>query len=129
MVEWRVDYFEGIADAAAVLDVAGSLRAAAGDLPIIFTRRSIAEGGEPIAMNPGDFVKIPAHTRHRVEWTTQDEATVWLAVLEAREQARHADHPFLSQLRLHAGTRFSRAALPGGGTPGRGRGQGRGDAA
>ena len=28
----------------------------------------------------GDYVNIPAHTRHRVEWTSPDEPTVWLAV-------------------------------------------------
>jgi len=33
-----------------------------------------------IEMHPGDFVTIPAHTRHRVEWTTPDVPTVWLAV-------------------------------------------------
>ncbi len=35
---------------------------------------------EPIHMRPGDFVNIPAHRRHRVEWTTPVEPTVWLAV-------------------------------------------------
>src|SRR5579863_6296218 len=34
---------------------------------------------ETIEMKPGDFVNIPAHRRHRVEWTTPDEPTVWLA--------------------------------------------------
>jgi cupin 2 domain-containing protein len=29
---------------------------------------------------PGDYISIPAHTRHRVEWTTPDGPTVWLAV-------------------------------------------------
>jgi cupin 2 domain-containing protein len=33
-----------------------------------------------IDMKPGDFVHIPAHRRHRVDWTALDEATVWLAV-------------------------------------------------
>ncbi len=33
-----------------------------------------------IEMKPGDIVNIPAHKRHRVEWTTPDEPTVWLAV-------------------------------------------------
>lgn len=37
------------------------------------------EDGE-IEMHPGDFVTIPAHRKHRVEWTTPDEPTVWLAV-------------------------------------------------
>jgi cupin 2 domain-containing protein len=35
---------------------------------------------EAVEMQPGDFVNIPAHRRHRVEWTTPDEPTIWLAV-------------------------------------------------
>jgi cupin 2 domain-containing protein len=31
-------------------------------------------------MKSGDCVNIPAHTKHRVEWTTPDEPTLWLAV-------------------------------------------------
>jgi cupin 2 domain-containing protein len=33
-----------------------------------------------VEMKPGDFVDIPAHRRHRVDWTTPDEPTIWLAV-------------------------------------------------
>jgi cupin 2 domain-containing protein len=33
-----------------------------------------------VEMRPGDVVDIPAHKKHRVEWTTPDEPTVWLAV-------------------------------------------------
>ncbi|HEV7280008.1 MAG TPA: cupin domain-containing protein [Pirellulaceae bacterium] len=33
-----------------------------------------------IDLKPGDYVDIPAHTRHRVERTSPDEPTVWLAV-------------------------------------------------
>ncbi len=36
---------------------------------------------QPITMCPGDHVLIPAHRRHRVEWTSADEPTIWLAVL------------------------------------------------
>jgi cupin 2 domain-containing protein len=35
---------------------------------------------EPLHMRPGDHVLIPAHRKHRVEWTIPDESTVWLAV-------------------------------------------------
>ena len=35
---------------------------------------------EAVELGPGDFINIPAHSRHRVEWTTPDEPTVWLAV-------------------------------------------------
>ena len=38
------------------------------------------EGKEPLAMHVGDFIHIPAHARHRVEWTTPDGPTIWLAV-------------------------------------------------
>ena len=35
---------------------------------------------EPVHMRPGDHINIPAHRRHRVEWTSPDEPTLWLAV-------------------------------------------------
>lgn len=38
------------------------------------------EGEEPLALSPGDYLNIPAHRRHRVEWTDPDQPTVWLAV-------------------------------------------------
>ena len=31
-------------------------------------------------LEPGDYLLIPAHCRHRVEWTAEGEATVWLAL-------------------------------------------------
>ena len=33
-----------------------------------------------VEMRPGSFVNIPARRKHRVEWTTPDGPTVWLAV-------------------------------------------------
>jgi len=35
---------------------------------------------QPVEMGPGDWINIPAHRKHRVEWTSPDEPTVWLAV-------------------------------------------------
>lgn len=35
---------------------------------------------EVIDMKPGAFVNIPAHCRHRVEWTSPSEPTIWLAI-------------------------------------------------
>jgi cupin 2 domain-containing protein len=34
----------------------------------------------PHVMQVGDYVKIAAHRRHRVEWTSPDPPTIWLAV-------------------------------------------------
>ncbi len=31
-------------------------------------------------LGPGDFLNIPAHQKHRVEWTAPDEPTIWLAI-------------------------------------------------
>lgn len=58
VIEWRVDYFEGIADTKAVVAAAGELRRVAGDMPIIFTRRSIREGGEKIAIGDEDVIRL-----------------------------------------------------------------------
>jgi cupin 2 domain-containing protein len=33
-----------------------------------------------VEMKPGDFINIPAYKKHRVDWTTPDEPTVWLGV-------------------------------------------------
>jgi cupin 2 domain-containing protein len=35
---------------------------------------------EPRVLRPGDYLLIPAHRRHRVEWTDAERPTVWLAV-------------------------------------------------
>ncbi|REJ82678.1 MAG: cupin domain-containing protein [Planctomycetota bacterium] len=40
----------------------------------------VLENGESVQMRPGDWINIPAHEKHRVEWTTNDAPTVWLAV-------------------------------------------------
>jgi cupin 2 domain-containing protein len=38
------------------------------------------EGEQPLELRAGDHVEIPAHRRHRVDWTAPDEPTIWLAV-------------------------------------------------
>ena len=35
---------------------------------------------EMIIMKPGDYLQIPAHRRHRVEWTDPVQPTIWLAL-------------------------------------------------
>lgn len=38
------------------------------------------EGGV-IELRPGDYLNLTAGQRHRVEWTTPDEPTIWLAFI------------------------------------------------
>jgi cupin 2 domain-containing protein len=45
----------------------------------------------PRRLGPGDHLLIPAHLRHRVEWTDPDAPTVWLAI-----HIRPADQPSTS---------------------------------
>jgi cupin 2 domain-containing protein len=35
---------------------------------------------ETNVLKPGDYLFIPAHTIHRVEWTDSREKTIWLAI-------------------------------------------------
>ena len=42
---------------------------------------------EPRVLGPGDYVLIPAHRRHRVEWTDPAEKTFWLALHYERGNA------------------------------------------
>ena len=46
LVEWRVDWFDGVFDFAQVADAAKALREALGNTPILFTFRTSREGGE-----------------------------------------------------------------------------------
>ncbi|HEY4165840.1 MAG TPA: cupin domain-containing protein [Reyranella sp.] len=46
-------------------------------------RLRFEEGDRVLDLNPGDWVEIPAHVRHRVEWTQDDPPTVWLALHRA----------------------------------------------
>jgi cupin 2 domain-containing protein len=36
--------------------------------------------GSTIKLTPGDYVFIPAHQKHRVEYTTTEPPCIWLAV-------------------------------------------------
>ncbi len=38
------------------------------------------ENAGDVRLESGDYLNIPAHTRHRVKWTQPDSETVWLAI-------------------------------------------------
>jgi 3-dehydroquinate dehydratase I len=58
LVEWRADFFEGLAEVDEVLAVARLLRQAAGPRPIVFTRRARHEGGEAVSAPEERVVEI-----------------------------------------------------------------------
>jgi cupin 2 domain-containing protein len=53
---------------------------------VLAGRGAVEVEGEqlPVELGPGDSLLLPAHARHRVAWTAEDEATVWLAVFFGR---------------------------------------------
>ncbi|MBM6895797.1 type I 3-dehydroquinate dehydratase [Pseudoflavonifractor capillosus] len=57
MVEWRADWFDGVADPAQVTDVLAQLRIVLGNLPLLFTFRSNKEGGQR-AMEPQAYAQL-----------------------------------------------------------------------
>ena len=38
------------------------------------------ENEEIVLLAPGDWLIIPAHKKHRVEWTSETEKTFWLTI-------------------------------------------------
>ncbi|MDP3821792.1 MAG: type I 3-dehydroquinate dehydratase [Burkholderiales bacterium] len=93
ILEWRVDFFEGIGNTAEVVDVLARIKQAAGGIPIVFTRRSSREGGERIALSEGQVVAL-----YRAACATGDVDVVDFEmgnhptdVLEVREITRARD--------------------------------------
>lgn len=57
MVEWRADYFEALQDSEAVGHTLGRIRELLGDTPLVFTVRTVKEGGEA-ALEAEDYLRI-----------------------------------------------------------------------
>jgi cupin 2 domain-containing protein len=38
------------------------------------------EDNTPVVLKSGDYLFIPTHKRHRVEWTDPKQKTIWLAI-------------------------------------------------
>ncbi len=48
-------------------------------------RLLFADCDKPVSLEAGDYLLIPAMSRHRVEWTHPDQPTIWLAVWPGSE--------------------------------------------
>ncbi len=60
IVEWRADFFQALGDAKAVVETARALRSALPGLPLLFTRRSAAEGGQKVPVSEQAVVDVYA---------------------------------------------------------------------
>lgn len=43
-------------------------------------RLRFEDGGREVSLTAGDCLNIPAHCRHRVEWTDAEGDSIWLAI-------------------------------------------------
>ena len=59
LLEWRVDFFSGIADNDRVVALSRDLQQQT-EIPILFTRRSIREGGQPIPLDEAQVFTLYA---------------------------------------------------------------------
>lgn len=58
LLEWRIDFFEALADTAQVLAAGAQVRRAAAGIPILLTRRAQREGGQPIAIGEQQVLAV-----------------------------------------------------------------------
>ena len=71
-IEWRADFFEGIADTDEVVAVAREIEETSPDTTAIFTVRSRKEGGEPIPLSAEAVVELLEAVCRRTEFEYVD---------------------------------------------------------
>jgi 3-dehydroquinate dehydratase-1 len=91
IVEWRVDYFRQIEDAAAVIDAGRALRRAQPDLPLLFTRRSEREGGQRVAISERQVAQLCAEVCRAgfADLVDFEMSSAAVDMKTVREAARH----------------------------------------
>ncbi|NPC56804.1 type I 3-dehydroquinate dehydratase [Caenimonas soli] len=90
ILEWRVDFFEGIGDTAQVIGLAARIKQAAPGIPLLFTRRSSREGGESIALSEPQVIALyrAVCASGQVELVDYEMGNEPAQVREVRELAR-----------------------------------------
>ncbi|UTR11564.1 type I 3-dehydroquinate dehydratase [Evansella sp. LMS18] len=58
MIEWRADFFEGLGDETKVTEVLTAIRERLPEIPVLFTVRSEAEGGQPVSLKEEDIFQL-----------------------------------------------------------------------
>lgn len=58
IIEWRADYFQEIHDFHKVVEVADAIKQSVKNIPLLFTIRSEAEGGNPITLSASEIVEL-----------------------------------------------------------------------
>jgi 3-dehydroquinate dehydratase-1 len=93
ILEWRVDFFEGIANADDVISLASAIKTLAGSVPLLFTRRSIREGGEKIALSEEQVIALyqAVCASRQIDLIDFEMSNDPLHIAQVREAARAND--------------------------------------
>ncbi|MFD2924585.1 type I 3-dehydroquinate dehydratase [Halobacillus naozhouensis] len=84
LIEWRGDFFEKLDEEAKVMDALLKIKDLAGEIPILFTIRSVTEGGEPIPLN--EEAKVHLLTR------LIETGKIELVDYELHNESRYIEH-------------------------------------
>ncbi len=92
VLEWRVDFFEGIGRIPEAVELGRAIRALAGDVPIILTRRSTREGGEEIPAGEDEVAALyeAACAAGICDYLDQELSSAPRHMQRAREASRRA---------------------------------------
>lgn len=74
LIEWRADFFEGLHDEAAVVNLLEKMQATT-EIPFLFTIRSVHEGGEEIALSEAEKVALICHVCAKTDVALVDYET------------------------------------------------------
>lgn len=58
IIEWRADFFENLVNTKEVIDIGNKIKELAGDIPLIFTIRSMQEGGQPTGLSASEAIAL-----------------------------------------------------------------------
>lgn len=105
LIEWRVDFFEGVGDIAAVIELASEIKAAT-DIPVIFAFRAMGEGGGPCVLNESDILKlyVAACASHCVDIIDYEMSNSAASVAMLREVSRDSGVTMIMSYHNHQST-------------------------
>ena len=106
LIEWRVDSFEGIGSIRSVIELAVDIKAAARDIPIIFTCRAVNEGGGLNALNDSDILKlyVAACASHCVDLIDYEISNPTAHLMQLRDVSRDNAMAMIMSYHDHHGT-------------------------
>ncbi|GHU28850.1 3-dehydroquinate dehydratase [Betaproteobacteria bacterium] len=106
LIEWRVDFFEALSDIAEVIDLVSAIKTAVAKIPVIFSFRTMSEGGGVCALNESDILKlyVAACASRCVDFIDYEMSNSLASVTLLREISRNSGVAMIMSYHDHQGT-------------------------